>query len=829
MKQLLRIEKLTKTWKIGVFLLILLSFSTIQTAQGQGLKLTFLDAQTKEPLIGTNVYTDDLNFSVVSDANGIVYIKGVSLDDYLNFSYVNYRKERRILKEVLDSGSDTILMEELIIGMTQIDIQSRTIGGERRENIANKVTVLDAKEIALLNPQNSADMLQSNGVFVQKSQMGGGSPIIRGFEANKLLLVIDGVRLNNAIYRNGHLQNVITIDNAVLDRTEIVQGPASVIYGSDALGGVIHFITKEPRLALKKGENEIFEGSAYIRYSTANNEKTGHLDFGYGTKKLGLLSSVSFSSFGDLKAGSNGMDDYPEFGKRYFYVTQNSLGEDVSVVNPNPLVQIGTGYWQVDLLQKIKYQYSKELSIVLNVQYSTTSNVPRYDQLNLLTSGEIPKFARWDYGPQGRFFASAKARYVPEDVKYYDEATIILSTQKVDEDRIQRSFEEETEEHQEEDVTVGALNADFAKIFNESKKQALLYGTEVVYNKVKSTAYRQLPNNIIDPRLPTRYPNGGSFMFTSALYANYRQNFGEKVSFMAGSRYTHAILESKFIPDSLINIPFTEIKANNGALTGSVSVSYEFLKDFTLDVVTSTAFRSPNVDDFGTVRSKNGYTTVPNDSLGPEQSLNFEVSLTKKITDSGGRTKLLVSGTAYRTNLYDAIVRDYFTLGNTNLIYVNGSYDTIQANVNGGRAYIEGASFSLQWNILNNFQLKSNFNWVKGFNITQNEPLAHIPPIHGQLSLTYETNELELTFISRFNGWKRVEDYAIGSSDNLEYATEDGTPSWMTQNIYAKYKISEKLSVNVACENITDVLYRTFSSGVSAPGRNFIFTLRSTF
>ena len=84
---------------------------------------------------------------------------------------------------------------------------------------------------------------------IQKSQLGGGSPIIRGFEANRVLLVVDGVRMNNAIYRSGHLQNALTVDANALEIVEVVFGPSSTIYGSDALGGVVHFYTKKPEFS----------------------------------------------------------------------------------------------------------------------------------------------------------------------------------------------------------------------------------------------------------------------------------------------------------------------------------------------------------------------------------------------------------------------------------------------------------------------------------------------------------------------------------------------------------------------------------------------------
>ena len=112
---------------------------------------------------------------------------------------------------------------------------------------------MNVKKTELDLPQTSADLLYYGGeIRIQKSQGAGGSPVIRGFEANRVLLVIDGVRMNNAIYRSGHLQNAITIDPYALERTEIIFGPSSVGYGSDALGGVVHFYTKKPKINNEK-------------------------------------------------------------------------------------------------------------------------------------------------------------------------------------------------------------------------------------------------------------------------------------------------------------------------------------------------------------------------------------------------------------------------------------------------------------------------------------------------------------------------------------------------------------------------------------------------
>ena len=144
-------------------------------------------------------------------------------------------------QEKRTADMDTSLSE---INLNEITV-SATKFAEHKKYIPQQVLTISAKKMAFFNQQTTAELLTHTGnVLVQKSQLGGGSPVIRGFEANKVLLVVDGVRMNNAIFRGGHLQNVITMDNTILDKTEILFGPSSVMYGSDALGGVIAFLPK---------------------------------------------------------------------------------------------------------------------------------------------------------------------------------------------------------------------------------------------------------------------------------------------------------------------------------------------------------------------------------------------------------------------------------------------------------------------------------------------------------------------------------------------------------------------------------------------------------
>ncbi len=181
----------------------------------------------------------------------------------------NHRKCQRLCKK-------SVNLEEIVISSSNY--------AEKKKNIAQKIEVISSKTIAQINSQNTGDLLINTGkVFVQKSQQGGSSTILRGFEASRILPIVDGVRMNNAIYRSGHLQNVITTDQNSLARVEVIYGPSSTTYGSDALGGIIQLITKAPVLSSDK--SFLITGIAFSRYNTVNNEKTVHFDVSMGGKK----------------------------------------------------------------------------------------------------------------------------------------------------------------------------------------------------------------------------------------------------------------------------------------------------------------------------------------------------------------------------------------------------------------------------------------------------------------------------------------------------------------------------------------------------------------
>jgi hemoglobin/transferrin/lactoferrin receptor protein len=707
-------------------------------------------------------------------------------------------------------------LDEVVISANKIPEQRRTV--------AQQIRVITPSFIRNFNAQTTADLIANSGVVaMQKSQQGGGSPMLRGFEASRVLLVIDGVRMNNAIYRAGHLQNIITLDNNVLERAEILFGPSSTVYGSDALGGVIHFYTRNPELA-KEGERVKFGGNAFVRYGSANNEMAGHFDFNLGGKKFGSFTSFTFSDFGDLRMGEKTNPALEEqFGVRTQYAERaNDNLSDVLVQNSDPFVQKFSGYQQYDLLQKFLFQSGSRVSHLVNIQFSNTTHVPRYDRLTD-PQGTGLRFGEWYYGPQKRLLTSYQLK-VNELGRWADAMTTTLSYQNIEESRYDRRFNNNNRNERVENVDVFGLTVDF-----QMKKgdNSLRYGIDGQFNRVNSTA--RIYNIVTGASAPqsTRYPDGGNTMNLLAAYFTHTKQINTSWTLTDGIRVGGSWLHSTFIDKTFFPFPFDEVKQNYLVSSANAGVIYT-PTSWKFSLLGSAGFRSPNVDDMSKVfDSTPGSVIVPNPDLTAEKTLNGDFSITKFFG-----SKVRAEGTLYATEFYDALVVLPSTFNGQSTIDYDGVPSQVMSTQNKGRAYLFGYSISLRADITDHLILTAAHNYTRGRvkNADGSEsPLDHIAPAFGRLGLQYNTQRFRSELFSNFSGWKYLSRYSSSGEDNLQYATAEGMPSWYTFNIRASYDLNTMFTLQAGIDNIMDLQYRTFASGINAPGRNIFGTLRIKF
>jgi len=685
---------------------------------------------------------------------------------------------------------------------------------ESRKRVAQQVLVIKDKN-TLQHQANTADILINSGsLFVQKSQNGGGSPVIRGFEASRVLLMVDGVRMNNAIYRAGHLQNIITVDNMVLDRMEVLYGPSSTIYGSDALGGVVSLTTKNPSLSSNK--KITISPEAAFNYQSAVNAAKGHLNVNVGSNKWASLTAITLSSFGNVMQGNNRRAYYPNFGK-LLYFTERLNNKDSAVANPNPNNQAPSGYNQVDFLQKIIFQPKKNIQHILNVQYSNTSNVPRYDRLTELTAGK-PSFAEWYYGPQKRLMASYqfKANY---QQRFFDEIATVVAFQDIEESRYSRRFGNNRRDERIEKLQVVSATIDAKKYY---KKQEVHFGLDVSHNNINSKAIgRNIATGSLTP-ITTRYPDDENSMSYYAIYAQHTVKFTEKLTLNQGIRLNGVNLKAQFVDTSITKFPFSKANINSIAPTGNIGLIHAS-KNVRTALLLSSGFRAPNIDDITKVfDSRPGTVIVPNEKLKPEYTYNIELNINKIAG------KFTYGGALFYTFFTNAIVVAPFTfLGNDSIMY-SGVKSKVYANQNRNKAFINGASVNAAYTFLPTTTISGIITYTYGRFTQSNQqiPLDHIPPIYGRIAVTHTARQFTAEVNALFNGWKRLKNYNIDGEDNLVYATADGMPSWITLNAKINTTLAKKLALQFGIENIFDTNYRYFASGISAPGRNATLGLR---
>ncbi|MES2555905.1 MAG: TonB-dependent receptor [Bacteroidota bacterium] len=777
--------------------------------------VTFLNETTLQPIEKVMVVVDQNTY--FSDVKGSLELSSLKGKEMI-VTHPDYQPATVTITD-LNVSNYTVYLKQSAFSMEEVIVSANRFA-EKRKDVAQSIAVINSNELAHMNQSSTADVMSNQGnVFMQKSQLGGGSPIIRGFETNKVLMVVDGVRMNNAIYRAGHLQNIVTLDNASFDKVEVLFGAGSVIYGSDALGGVMHFYTKNPLLS--NSDKLLVKANALTRYHSAANGYTGHVDVSVGKRRFGSLTSFTYSKFDDLKQGASRNPFYPSFGARTFYVERIN-GVDSAMVNKDTNLQIGSGYTQIDVMQKFLFKQSDKVQHGINFQYSTSSDIPRYDRLTE-TSGGGPKFAEWYYGPQKRLLAAYNLQLTNKNL-IYDQLRVTAAYQNIEESRIDRRFRKNIRNNRIEKLDIISVNVDAEKVIG---KQELRYGLEFANNSVNSTAFLEDISVDTTGALDTRYPDGGSTMRSIAAYATHTWEISDKLILNDGIRVSNVMLESTFNDKTFFPFPFDDVKQNNTALNGSLGLIYLPGADFRITVLGSTGFRAPNVDDmtkvFGSVA---GNVIVPNPDLKPEYTYNGEIGIAKTFNK-----KVTLSVNGYYTILKNAVTVGLSTFDGNDSIMYDGQLSQVTTTTNAAEAYIYGLEAGVRGNITDQLSIVSTINYTYGRikTDTTDYPLDHIPPVFGKTGLNLSVKKFRGEVFVQYSGWKRLKNYNLVGEDNIAFATPQGTPAWFTLNARVGYQFNKFVSLQVACENILDLNYRQFASNISAPGRNFIVTLRGSF
>ncbi|KJD31290.1 TonB-dependent receptor [Tamlana nanhaiensis] len=785
----------------------------------QAQQIKVLNSTTSEPLFGVAIYNIDKTKSTITNFRGEANISDFSNNEVIYFKHLSYVL-KRVKKSSIENNKvfltpNTQGLEEVLISASKFE--------QSKRHIPQKIISINAESVAFNNPQTSADLLEQTGhVFVQKSQYGGGSPMIRGFSTNRLLITVDGVRMNNAIFRGGNLQNVISIDPFSIQNTEVTLGAGSVIYGSDAIGGVMSFYTQKPQLS--NSNKLFFDANVLARYASTSNEKTGHIDFNLGYKKWAFLTNASYSNFDDLRMGSYGPTEYlrPE------YVVTTSSGDQM-VQNDNPLIQRFSGYSQINLMQKVKFQPDENLNFNLGLFYTETSNYSRYDRL-IRYRGNNLRSAEWNYGPQKWFMSNLQVTKLSSRPIIYDKIKVTAAYQNFKESRMDRDFQDTERNIREEAVDAFSFNADFEKALRA--KTELFYGAEYIYNKVNSTGEVQdIAANTSTPTV-SRYPNGATWQ-SAAVYSSIKYKPNTKFVLQSGLRFNHIDSEADFTENNTyLNLPFSTAKNTSGALTGTAGITWSPNQTIQWKLNASSAFRAPNIDDVGKVfDSEPGSVVVPNENLKPEYAYGGELGLKLDFNSI-----VIFDLNTYYTYLDNALVRrDYNLNGETEIMY-DDELSNVQAIQNASKAWIYGFEVGARVNFTDRLKLTSQYNIVGGTEVDNGVevPIRHASPSFGNAHLVFTANKFKVDAFTNFSdGFSYLQLAPSEQEKDYIYALDDNgnpySPSWYTLNLRTQYRITNAVTITASLENITDQRYKTYSSGIAAAGRNLILALHYNF
>jgi outer membrane receptor protein involved in Fe transport len=628
----------------------------------------------------------------------------------------------------------------------------------RSFDIPDHVSKIDRSNLELLSPMSTPELASYiPGVWMQKTNHGGGSPYIRGLTGYHTLLVLDGIRFNNAIFRSGPNQYLNTIDPWTIEEIEVLHGQGSVQYGSDGIGGTVQLFSRA--LSFNQGRGWRVKGNVAGKLLSNNMEKTSRAEVTASSKRIAFLAGFTHKDFGDIHAGGN-------------------LG-----------VLLNTGYNEHSWDVKSKVILNKKQTLTVLYQQVAQHEIPVYHQL--ITG----KFSRYHTTLQQRQMAYAKleSQY---NKRFINEVRYTLSYQQGDEIREKQASSSEILRTETDKVTTMGMVTEV--ISSPLSNWSISSGIEVYQDVVNSAATDKDFQTQGEISVRGLYPDGAS-----------QHNFGifslhnielNKFTITGGLRFNVFSL-------ALNDPTFGSTRIQPEALVGSTGLVYKASKNIHFVTTAGTGFRTPNVNDVASLGITDFRYEVPNYNLSPEKSFQYQAGV--KLNNKKGFISLF----AYRNHITDMITNLPSTFQSQDSI--NGF--RIYQRFNADKAMIKGIEFEAHQKLNQSFNVTGSFTHTLGDNITKQEPLSRIPPLFGRMAISYQSTNL--TTMVEFTSAGKQDRLSAGDKKDSRIAT-GGTPSWTTLNLRAQYKF-KWMMIQLSANNMFDKAYRIHGSGVDGIGRSY--------
>jgi outer membrane receptor protein involved in Fe transport len=732
-----------------------------------GLRVDVRSATSGAPVAGARVEIVG-GASAAADAAGVARIGGLAEGEQV--VRVSAPGFRPVDVAVAILQSDVLVQVRLAPVELRVD-ESVIVSASRADRDGSDVprSTVGVSSVALQEraDRTSPEALQDrSGGWVQKTNHGGGSPFLRGLVGNQVLVLIDGVRLNNATFRLGPNQYMNTIDAFSLERLEVLRGSGSVQYGSDALGGVINLITPLPRLTqggLSAG------GAVATRLVSSGMEQTVRAEGHVAGRRAGMRGGVTLRNFGDLVAGG-------------------SLGTEAP-----------SGYQEYDADGAATWAPSSRTTVTGVFQSVYQVDVPRFDQV------AQRGYDVYEFDPQSRRLGYLQWQQVVA-ADWLDLTRMTVSWQRSDEGRRRRRTGSTIETTESDTVATAGFSADvYGRAPGLSGWSA---GVEAYHDTVRS--WRRDTNLSTGASKAVRglYPDGATRLSVAA-FAMGHVSLG-RAALDVGARYTRDDVEADdpvFGPSSLAP----------QAVVGSASVLVPLGRGFSAFGSIAQAFRAPNIDDLSTLGPFDFGVEVPPGNLEPERSVAFELGL--KANTAGVAANLAV----FRLQLRDLIDRQPATFQGSPIW--DGQAVYVRANV--GEAYVQGLEADIEWRATRRLSLLGFLASTYGQQVTADVPMRRIPPLNGLAGARYRwSNGVWLEGTLRAAGAQT----RLAPGDMADHRIPPGgTPGWAVANIVAGARVGGRLLLSGGLANVFNEAYRVHGSGVDGPGRNAWMSLRVEF
>lgn len=665
-----------------------------------------------------------------------------------------------------DSGTENTAwdanraLESVVVTATRIE--------QSMLEVAEAVSVIDGEAIRRQAPELLAEMLRGMpGAFFQQTTPGQGIPIIRGLKGSQVLHLVDGIRLNNAFFRDAPNQYLGLVDAYATERTEVIRGSAPSLYGADAMGGVVLVLSSEPEF---DSPHWSARGRLYGAYNSADSSLIGRAEAAVGRSRSVFSGGITYQDHGDRRVGG---------------------GETVGPSGYR--VQAGDLKWRQDVGDR------GELTVA--AQLLEQPSTPRVDELVPGYGQSTASSAQYFFVPNRREFLHA--RYRTESAsRGFQRFEAHLARQTIRDDRLTQDSGTNTVVLEYNSSELDALTAQFNSPWQGLGAMAeLVWGIELYRDSVNSSRYRSEAANTPGIRLPGRFPDG-STMDSNALYASNHWAW-DRLSIDAGLRYSRFEI---YLPASR-DAPVVNLEPTD--LTGDLHLGYELAPGMHVVANLGRGFRPPNVFDLGALGSRPGNRfNIPNPGLQPETVWSYDVGI--KLSTGRWQLEAFAWYADYRDKISSRLTGD---------VTPEGRLVVRSDNLNEAR--LHGFETGVRYLSAEDLELFAVLNYTRGEERAPSElavPADRIPPLNGRIGLTWNAGERWLL--------EPYIDFAASQNRLSPRDREDpridpvGTAAWATVNLLVSWQVGNTLGLGLKLMNLADRNYREHGSGIDAPGRN---------